>query len=53
MRKNGLLTEVSKLPLKFLDSGYRHGCSRNSVSVWHYNQQDRFVMKDSRYNRKY
>ena len=30
------------------DSGYGHDGNRNSM--WHYNRQDRFVMKVSRYN---
>ena len=34
------------------DSGYSHDSNRNSVSMWHYNQQDRFVMKVSRYKEK-
>ena len=25
------------------DSGYGHDSNRNSISMWHYNQQDRFV----------
>ena len=32
-----------------LDSGYGHDSNRNSISMWHYNQQDRFVMKFSGY----
>ena len=27
------------------DSGYSHDSNRNSISMWHYNRQDRFVMK--------
>ena len=34
------------------DSGYGHDSNRNSISMWHYNQQDRFVMKVSRYKEK-
>ena len=34
------------------DSGYGHDSNRNSISMWHYNQQDRFVMKISRYKEK-
>ena len=34
------------------DSGYDHDSNRNSISMWHYNQQDRFVMKVSRYKEK-
>ena len=34
------------------DSGYGHDSNRNSISVWHYNQQDRFVMKVYRYKEK-
>ena len=34
------------------DSGYDHDSNRNSISVWRYNQQDRFVMKVSRYKEK-
>ena len=34
------------------DSGYGHDSNRNSTSMWHYNQQDRFVMKVSRYKEK-
>ena len=33
------------------DSGYDNS-NRNSISMWHYNQQDRFVMKVSRYKEK-
>ena len=29
------------------DSGYVHGINRNSISMWHQNQQDRFVVKVS------
>ena len=32
---------------KNLNSGYCHDRNRNSISMWHYNQQDRFVMKVS------
>ena len=28
-------------------SGYGHDCNRNSIFMWRYNQQDRFVMKVS------
>ena len=31
------------------DSGYGHDSNRNSISLWHYYQQDRFVVKVSRY----
>ena len=34
------------------DSGYGYDSNRNSISMWHYNQQDRFVMKVSRYKEK-
>ena len=34
------------------DSGYGHDSNRKSISMWHYNQQDRFVMKVSRYKKK-
>ena len=34
------------------DSGYGHDSNRNSISMWHYNQQGRFVMKVSRYKEK-
>ena len=34
------------------DSGCGHDSNRNSISMWHYNQQDRFVMKVSRYKEK-
>ena len=34
------------------DSGYGHDSNRNSISMWHYNQQDRFVMKISWYKEK-
>ena len=34
------------------DSRYGHYSNRNSVSMWHYNQQDRFVMKVSGYKEK-
>ena len=50
-------TEWSAL-LKFrissenFDSGYGHDSNRNSISMWHYNQQDRFVMKAYRYKEK-
>ena len=27
------------------DSGYGPDSNRNYISMWHYNQQDRFVMK--------
>ena len=27
------------------DSGYGHDSNRNSISMWHYSQQDKFVMK--------
>ena len=39
-------TKISNLSENF-DSGYGHDSNRNSVSIWHYNQQDRFVMKVS------
>ena len=32
---------------KNFDSGYCHDSSRNPISMWHYNQQDGFVMKVS------
>ena len=32
---------------KIVDSGYCHDSNRNSISMWHYNRQDRFVMKFS------
>ena len=32
---------------KNFDSGYFHDSNRNSISMWHYSQQDRFVMKAS------
>ena len=32
---------------KNFDSGCCHDNIRNSISMWHYNQQDRFVMKVS------
>ena len=34
------------------DSRYGHDSNRNSISMWHYNQQDRFVIKVSRYKEK-
>ena len=34
------------------NSGYGHDSNRNSISMWHYNQQDRFMMKVSRYKEK-
>ena len=34
------------------DSGYGHASNRNSISMWHYNQQDRFMMKVFRYKEK-
>ena len=34
------------------DSGYGHVSNRNSISMWHYNQQDRSVMKVYRYKEK-
>ena len=34
------------------DSGYGHDNNRYSISVWHYNQQDRFVMNVSGYKEK-
>ena len=34
------------------DSGYGHESNRNSISMWHYNQQDRFVMKVYQYKGK-
>ena len=34
------------------DSGYCHDSSRNSISMLHYNEKDRFVMKVSRYKEK-
>ena len=34
------------------DSGYGHDSNRNSISMWQYNQQDRFVMKVSRHKEK-
>ena len=34
------------------DSSYGHDSNRNSISMWHCNQQDRFVMKISRYKEK-
>ena len=34
------------------DSGYGHDSNRNSIFMWHYNQQDRFVMKVCRYKEK-
>ena len=34
------------------DSGYGHDSNRNSISMWHYNQQHRFVLKVSRYMEK-
>ena len=30
---------------KNFDSGYSQDSNRNSISMWHYNQQERFVMK--------
>ena len=32
---------------KNFDSGHCHDSNRNSISMWHYNRQDRFVMKVS------
>ena len=29
------------------DPGYGHDSKRNSISMWHYNRQDRFIMKVS------
>ena len=37
---------------KNFHSGYGHDSNRNSISMWHYNQQDRFVMKVFRYKEK-
>ena len=37
---------------KNFDSGYGHDSNRNSISMWHYNQQDIFVVKVSRYREK-
>ena len=37
---------------KNFDSGYGYDNNINSISMWHYNQQDRFVMKVSRYKGK-
>ena len=34
------------------DSGYGHDNNRNSISMWHYNQHDRFLMNVSRYKEK-
>ena len=34
------------------DSGDGHDSNRNSISMWHYNQQDTFVMKVYRYKEK-
>ena len=45
MRKNGLVSNF-QTPKNF-DSGYCHDSNRNSISTWHYNQQDRFVMQVS------
>ena len=33
------------------DSGWGHDSNRNSISTWHY-QQDRFIVKVSRYKEK-
>ena len=35
-----------------LDSGYDHDTNRNVISMWYYNQQDRFVMEVSGYKEK-
>ena len=34
------------------NSGYGHDSNRNYISVRHYNQQDRFLMKASRHKEK-
>ena len=34
------------------DFGYGHDINSNSIPMWYYNQQDRFVMKVSRYKEK-
>ena len=34
------------------DSGYDDDGNRNSISMWHYNQQDRFVVQVSRNKEK-
>ena len=34
------------------DSGYGHDRNRNSISVWQYNQQDRFAVNVSQYKEK-
>ena len=34
------------------DCCYGHDSNRNSISMWHYNHQDKFVMKVSRYKEK-
>ena len=41
-----------KISSENFDSGYDHDSNRNSVSMWHYTQQDRFVIKVSRYKEK-
>ena len=35
------------------DSGYGHNSNGNSISMWHYNQQDRFVINFPDTSRKY
>ena len=34
------------------DSGYGHDSDRNSISMWHYDQQDRLIVKVSQYKGK-
>ena len=37
---------------KKFDSGYCHDSNRNYTSMWHYNQQNRFIMKVCGYKEK-
>ena len=41
-----------QISLENFDSGYGHDSNKHSISLWHYNTQDRFVVKVSREGEK-
>ena len=52
MRKKWSVLLKFHISSENFNSGYGHDSNKNSISTWHYDQQDRFVMKVSRYKEK-
>ena len=52
MRKNGSASAKFQTTSEDFDSGYGHDSNRNSIYMWHCNQQDRLIIKVSGFKEK-